>query len=150
MSNKIIPFFVLASIFSLAALILFSGYNSQTPLPVAKSGAKSLATNSVKVAKIDIEKNYKKYAAAIFSSFNQELAEGKGSDLAKRVKVKQEELLALRVPAEYKDLHLDFVIGLGLIEKGLQGNNSKLILGKEKLQKISGQYPWLSQEEINQ
>jgi len=53
------------------------------------------------------------------------------------------DLLKLKVPAKYKDLHLDLVISFNFLEEGVKGNEEKLKEGEKKLDKIIEQYPWL-------
>jgi len=56
----------------------------------------------------------------------------------------EQNLLALRVPAEGRSVHFELVSALELIKQGLSGNTSKLEEGQTRLENIFSENPWLS------
>lgn len=57
----------------------------------------------------------------------------------------QEQILELRAPAKYLDLHLNIVLAFDLINQGrLTEDQAKIEEGLEKLNQLKKQYSWLN------
>lgn len=52
-------------------------------------------------------------------------------------------LLDLKVPTQYKDLHLSIAVNLNLIRRGLTDNPARLAEGLNNLQNLRQEYSWL-------
>ena len=136
-NKTIISFFGLASVFLVIALVLISGgYKSQ----ISKAGVKSLASIAPGVTQIELEENYKIYAANIFSVFYGKAAKYSSPEIATEAK---EGLLALKVPVNLRQTHLDLIISLGLVEQGLKNNGDQLVLGEQKIEELAETESWL-------
>jgi hypothetical protein len=103
------------------------------------------------------ETNYETEAGKIIKNYFQEkesitVADGtneaaavdniKWLDLLSKTK---NNLLGLRVPVKYKDLHLNLILGLSFIEQGLRGEKNKPEEGEEKISEATKTYPWLTE-----
>lgn len=62
----------------------------------------------------------------------------------KQISGLKEQILDLRVPAKYLELHLNLVFAFDLIEQGqIAADQAKVEEGLEKLNQLKNQYPWL-------
>jgi hypothetical protein len=109
------------------------------------------------ISSAEQEKNYETDAGKIMKNYFQEkesitVADGtneaaavdniKWLDLLSKTK---NNLLGLRVPVKYKDLHLNLILGLSFIEQGLRGEKNKPEEGEEKISEATKTYPWLTE-----
>lgn len=78
------------------------------------------------------------------SPLNLELDEEEKSDWLNLAGDIKSQLLDLRLPAEYKDLHLDLVLGFNSLDRGLAEDNFILIAeARVKIDNLIIKYPWL-------
>lgn len=86
---------------------------------------------------------YQEKAKEVMASFNVEYKAA--DDLAKLLLVEKtlNALLALRVPASFKDLHLELAFSLNQIREGLRGDVKARREGETHLQKVLTDNPWL-------
>lgn len=57
----------------------------------------------------------------------------------------RDKLLGLTVPSEFSQAHLDFIIGLSLLEEGLKANNKTLMeKGRKRIEKFKQDNKWLT------
>lgn len=117
--------------------------------------AVSLKVNKIEISPEELEREYTDGVALIIKSYfeNRKTINLEGLR-GEALKIESEKLLALvlktkndllglRVPAKYKDLHLDLILGLSFLEQGIAGDEQKLKEGEDKLNKIIEDYPWL-------
>jgi len=57
----------------------------------------------------------------------------------------EQNLLALRVPAEAQAIHFELVSAMELLKQGLAGQTEKLEEGQARLDKVFSENPWLAQ-----
>jgi|SRR3989344_5673338 len=58
----------------------------------------------------------------------------------------KDQILALRAPSQYLDLHFNLVVAFELIEQGqADADQAKIEDGLSKLDQLKGQYPWLNE-----
>lgn len=139
-NNKIISFFTIAALIVLAAGIL---YIYKLPVQISKSTGKSLAQNSILISQINLADNYKKYAANVVNLFNSEQTRG-SNNLLPSIKETKNNLIALNVPKELTDVHLNLIISLNMMEKGLeQDSASKYEDGVDKFHSVLNNNSWL-------
>lgn len=117
--------------------------------------AVSLKVNKIEISPEELEREYTDGVALIIKSYFENRKTINLEDLrGEALKIESEKLLALvlktkndllglRVPAKYKDLHLDLILGLSFLEQGIAGDEQKLKEGEDKLNKIIEDYPWL-------
>ncbi len=99
-----------------------------------------------KIAKVDLEQlenDYKKEAKAILQEYSELI---KKDDLkAEELRAARDKLLALKVPAKFKDLHLNLVLALAKEENSLvEGNKEEENSGQEAIDEIKANYTWLN------
>lgn len=115
----------------------------------------SLNINKIEISPEELEKEYIDQVASITMSYFENRKninlEDLGGEALKTESQKwlalvlktKNDLLELRVPAKYKDLHLDLVLALSFLEQGIAGDEQKLKQGEDKLNKIIVDYPWI-------
>ncbi len=83
---------------------------------------------------IKMEKEYKSAASAILKPYFQ----------SQEFSGIKNEILELKVPSEYLDLHFNLVVAFELLEQGrAESDQSKIENGLEKINKLKEEYPWL-------
>jgi len=102
--------------------------------------------NMVRINKVDLiklEKDYEKYFKRIFNEYEQISADNQlNIDLVKKTK---EEILNLKVPAKYKDLHIDFILALVKMENYFSGgDNKEKAASLNAIKQIRENYLWLN------
>jgi len=81
----------------------------------------------------ELEKNYEKQLSTLFKTFWQTQDETGLRD----------QVLELRAPAKYLDLHLNIVLALDMIEQArISGIQSQVDEGVSRLNSLSSQYSW--------
>ncbi|MDD5043881.1 MAG: hypothetical protein PHD51_04740 [Patescibacteria group bacterium] len=137
--NKIILFFTISPLLVVLAAILLV---YRLPPQFSLGTGRSLVQNSADLAQINLVENYQKYAANIIGVF---MAEGSGKDnLLPAIKETKNGLIALKVPTDFADVHLDMVLSLNLMEKGMElGSEKQYNLGLNKFKEILNVNPWL-------
>lgn len=120
----------------------------------AASGNAYIGSNSEPAPAIsaeELEASYQQTAKTVVQSFlskgqtaplNQTLSSDQKSDWSKFVENAKNQLLALRVPGQYRDLHLQLVLDFQSLVDGLS-KNSDLALATKKIDGLVAQYPWL-------
>ncbi len=143
MKFRIAGFFLAASLFLMAARI-FTGTHF-FPSQFSAGNSKALSQGpATAVSQVALAENYKAFASAIMRSYEAErLTAADPAALARKTK---EDLLALRVPETFTDLHLRLVVSVGLIEQGLEIRTSDVTVGEGKLSEILQTEPWLVAE----
>jgi len=145
MSNKdkfILIFFIIiitGFIFYLFATITRVDINKAdiaNQAEISDSGNSNIFTEQLKLA-------YRSEARLIFYNYNHLI---KNPDLTEQqLNQTKEQLLSLKVPGEYKDLHIKFVLAVTMMEKYLQTNNNEDKLSSQELiNKIKENYTWLA------
>ena len=117
--------------------------------------AASLKINKIEISPAELEREYTNGVTKIINFYFENSKtinlEGLGGEVLKTESRKwlalvlktKNDLLGLRVPTKYKDLHLDLILGLSFLEQGIAGDEQKLKEGEDKLNKIINDYPWL-------
>jgi len=111
--------------------------------PVDDGSVSSVDTQTAEEITVDPDV-YREDLAQVLSVFETRLEEA-SDDLAKLVATEtaQASLLALRVPVEYKELHLDLVIVLNDIQSALRSADRSLESSLADLEALKVTYPWL-------
>jgi len=106
-----------------------------------------LAINeSVEVPAITFEQ-YQNKTSDIFKDFwNQYRGQSDSAAAAKFITDIEQQMLALRVPAEGQPVHLELVSGLELMRQGLVGDEEKKQVGLERLENVLNENPWIVSE----
>ncbi len=133
--------FPLAVIFLTIVLAVLMVTVFRTPAPTGV--VSSIDTTSAEKVTVDSD-GYRMELTSALSVFSADL-ESASDDLTKLVATEkaQERLLALRVPVEYKELHLDLVILLNDIKAALRSADRSLETPLAQIRLIKETYPWL-------
>jgi len=124
-------------------VLIFSALGCQRPKPdqailPADSAAKAPAAA---VAPADLAARYESDLRLILAPYWQK----------KNFAGLKDQILELRAPADYLDLHLNLVMAFELIEQGQKNADAeKIEAGMDKISQLSGQYPWLQSEQPSQ
>lgn len=92
---------------------------------------------------IKLDENYKKEASRILSFYSRLVKEGEiNLDKVKDIK---NQLLGLRVPTEFKNLHLSLVFALTKRENYLiNGDNKEKLASQQLISQAKANYKWLN------
>jgi len=133
--------FPLAVIFLTIVLAVLMVTVFRTPVPTGV--VSSIDTTSAEKVTVDSD-GYRIELTSALYVFSADL-ESSSDDLTKLVATEkaQERLLALRVPVEYKELHLDLVILLNDIKAALRSADRSLETPLAQINLIKETYPWL-------
>lgn len=83
---------------------------------------------------VDLEKEYEAMVVEVLRPYFEE----------EKIDNIKDQLLELKVPPKYLDLHFDLVIAFEQIEQGQKASEQeKIEAGLEQIKKIKNQYPWL-------
>jgi len=83
---------------------------------------------------VDLEKEYEAMVVEVLKPYFEK----------ERIDNIKDQLLELKVPPKYLDLHFDLVIAFEQIEQGQKASDQeKIEAGLEQIKKIKNQYPWL-------
>lgn len=130
-SKKIITIFLITFVIFSGLILSLGSYYSKYAGKVAGESEAS-----------DIAKLTKEYKANLKTAFNDYLSVENNANwlsdemLTKSSSVKQV-ILALKVPADFKDQHLNSVIALSEIEQGIRSQNLDLVISNvDKLREI--------------
>ena len=123
------------AVFAIAVMLVISG------IFVYRKGNNGKV---VQTSEVDIQKlaqDYKNGVMEIWSQYQAiEASPKKEGILSLRNK-----LLELTMPAEFKEAHLDFTIGLSLLEEGLKsGSNPLQEKGRKRIEKFKQDNAWLN------
>ena len=134
-NGKILLALLIAALF----LVLYLIINSR---PVVRT--KDNAGNQVrKVDLMLLENDYKKEAKAILQEYYELI--NKDDLKTEELRAVRDKLLALKVPAKFKDLHLSLVLAVAKIEKSLADDSKEgRIAGREAINEIKANYTWLN------
>ncbi len=102
-------------------------------------------TNTVEIeTPVDAEE-YENQVHDIVMSFSELLKEtDTDAEKIKLAQAAQNDLLALLVPAKYKDLHLELVVSMNLIAQGYQlEDESRVAEGERRLEAMIEKFKWL-------
>ncbi len=144
MNKKVISFFAISNLLLLLVAVMFAGSYFPSGSVITKASPKSLAYTAPAISQIELEDNYKKYASDILAIFYAKPAKYSSPEIARGAR---EDLLGLEVPAALKDLHLDLVISLGLVEQeASSGQVSES--GAQKVEDLIKNNPWLLNNNI--
>lgn len=134
-NGKILLALLIAALF----LVLYLIINSR-PVVRTKDNAGS------QVKKVDLmllENDYKKEAKAILQEYYELI--DKDDLKTEELRAVRDKLLALKVPAKFKDLHLSLVLAVAKIEKSLADDSKEgRIAGQEAINEIKANYTWLN------
>jgi hypothetical protein len=136
---KILLFLIAFGITAILVWIIVIGQNSD-------DGFMEKINNKEKSeVKVDLEKMRKEYKEGIGEAFAEFSVLKDNADLTvPRVEKIKNQALDLKVPSEFKDLHLDFVLAMVRMEDFIQtGSEEAKTTGEELIEKIKGNYPWL-------
>ncbi len=98
---------------------------------------------SRKVDIAELERNYKKDMAAIYKDISLLIDSGKMEE--ENVDQLRDRLLAMRVPKEYKDLHIGMVLALDKIDKyAEQGSGDSKAEGEKMIEELNQKYNWIN------
>ena len=88
--------------------------------------------------------NYQPAVTKILNNFYQKYNEA-DQDFLKVILADKtlDQLLALKVPSQYKELHLKIAVDLNLIQHGLTDQPENLKKGLDNLHLLNQEYPWL-------
>ena len=90
-----------------------------------------------------LESDYKSEAKGILDDYSVLIS--KENLKVEEVKIIRDRLLGLKVPAEFKDLHLSLVLAVAKIEKSLADDSKEgRIAGREAINEIKANYTWLN------
>lgn len=104
-------------------------------------------TSTVQEPKLVNEGDYREGVSAILQTFEGQFAASQDS-AQKRLATQTalDALLELRVPVEYKDLHLQLAIAWNQMQTALQsGSQDGLKASLETIEQLKITYPWLAQ-----
>lgn len=137
---KIILILIAAAITAILFLIIVYGQDSNNSF-LEKMSVKKEEPE----AKIDLAALNEEYRGGISEALAEFSALKEGADLdVSRIEEIKNKALDLRVPGEFKDLHLDFVLAMVRIEDFIQtGSEEAKIAGEELIEKIKSSYPWI-------
>ena len=93
--------------------------------------------------KRDVKRAYEEKTASIVTTFVSEEGLASVEQRLLLIDKTKQSLLALTVPVDYKDLHLQLVIALSEIAAGERGDTVKLVEGQKKLQEAIASQTWL-------
>lgn len=141
-SGKIVITFFLAVVFVLAIFFLNLAV---TPANQDKISENNQPTKT-QALKVDLVKLESEYKARTIVSLNGYL------DLVQEQKLNREalekiknELLSIKVPTQFKDLHIDLVMAMVKMDNFLQdGKNDDKKISEEIIAKVKKTYPWLN------
>jgi hypothetical protein len=127
--------FVLAGLTLSLVLLVVYAYGTKEPSRIAPS-------EEAVSAPTDAE--YQAALASVMSGFLVRLdaAEGDAARLS-LVEDAQSKVLALIVPGDRRELHLEIAISLNLLRTGLGGDATAYVEGRRRLQAVIDQYSWL-------
>jgi hypothetical protein len=88
---------------------------------------------------------YQEEMAKVLNRFDARLSEA-DDDLAKLLgaETAQAALLSIRVPAQYKELHLNFVLTLTEIQFALKSDDRDISEQVEKIEELKSEHTWLA------
>ncbi len=150
MRQKIISgrgLFILILIIVTVSLVLILIYKESQP----KINQPSV-TPATGISQEDLIANYQNQS---FQIFNQYLTRQQSLPLTSELTAEQQQqwinflqqlkadLLELRVPGQYRDLHLQLVFNFDVLEKGLLTDQSTISEAQLKIEKLAVDYPWL-------
>lgn len=131
---------ILLSLLALAVLLIVFLALRSKPL------AQTPPQNEGAVEKVDLEqleKNYKKEVKIILADYSALIKEGEPAKEA-IISIK-EKLLGLKVPAEFKDLHLNLVLAVAkMAESANEANANGKEAGAKLIQDLKAKYVWLN------
>ena len=136
--HSLFPLAVIFLTFVLA-LLMVTLFRVPTQSEVVSSG------NTSSVEEVTVSPDaYRSDLAAALSTFSTDTTDA-SDDLAKLMAAEkaQQALLALRVPVEYKELHLDLVILLNDVQMALKSADRSLETPLAQINLIKETYPWL-------
>lgn len=120
------------------ALAVYFIYNKK---PVGEIGNKI-----EKIEKVDTEKlenNYKAEVKLIFARFL--VLAGRDDLSVLELRQVRDELLELKVPTKFKDLHLGFALAISRLENFLSGGDDKeKEISRDIIKKIKQDYDWIN------
>ncbi len=136
--QSLFPLAIIFLTLALAGLMIFVIQE-----PVDDGSVSSVDTETAEEITVDPDV-YREDLAQVLSVFETRLEEA-SDDLAKLVATEtaQASLLALRVPVEYKELHLDLVIVFNDIQSALRSADRSLESSLADLEALKVTYPWL-------
>lgn len=118
-------------------LIFTSADFSRKTEPTGESG-------QIKIDLGLLEKNYKTQTKVILANYLR-LAQDEESLNIEQVRQTREQLLALKVPTQFKDLHLNLVLALTKMEDFLTGGDrEKKIASQQLINEAKANYIWLN------
>lgn len=95
-----------------------------------------------------LEANYRSQAKEIFTAYGK-LAQDNNST-ADKVKQLKNQLLALSVPAKFKELHINFVLALVRLENYLSGQKQEeKNASRQIINQLKADYSWLNKDNAN-
>ena len=111
------------------------GMHARSVAPVSSTGKGDPTVN---------EDTYRADTKAVVRDYRAAYAKA-GTDLERLLVTEKaiDALLALRVPADEKDFHLDLVVSLNLIRNGLRGEEGSLAQGQARFERLLATTPWL-------
>lgn len=137
---KIILVLIAAVITAILVWIIVIGQNSDN------SFMEKITNKEEPEVKVDLAamgEEYKKGISQAFSGFSA-LKENTGLTVPRIEEIKNQ-ALDLRVPGEFKDLHLNFVLAMIRMEDFIQTGSEEAKTASENLvEKIKNNYPWIS------
>lgn len=90
----------------------------------------------------ELVRDYERRAKAAVNEYSG--LEVKGNFTAGEIQKVKDDLLGLKVPAEFKDLHVQLVLGLTKIEDSLAAGDAKIQAeGQKKIEQAKAAYAWL-------
>lgn len=138
--EKILTSLVVLS-FALALFLIVTSKPKDNFAPTSDGGNSSGRAQPVDLQKM--EEEYKKEAKDILIGY---LRESESADLnIDEVKRAKNEFLSLKVPAEFKDLHLKLVLAMVKMENFfLSGTNEEKAASRELIGQIKANYSWIN------
>jgi hypothetical protein len=139
---------ILSVLLIIAVLLVL--YLIITAKPIARiqeKGDTQAPFNSLQAEdEIDLErlaKDYQEKVQMIFADFLLLAQDLEGTSVNQVESIKNQ-LLELRVPTQFKDLHLDLVLTINKMEEFLlNGNSEDKFFSQEMIEKIKESYDWL-------
>mgnify|MGYP001607965876 CR=1 FL=1 len=127
------------------AALLLSLYLIATSEKVSKNKSGNLSGNEKgeKVDLVKLENDYKEGAKEAMAGYSR-LIQGSAAN-AGQIEQLKNNLLALKVPAKFKDLHIDLVLAFDKIGKFLETNDEgEKIASQQMINRIKANYVWLN------
>ncbi|MFC1788124.1 hypothetical protein ACFLZY_02810 [Patescibacteria group bacterium] len=120
------------------ALILFMVYSF-----AARQDQKGFDQKQSVVSSVS-DKDYRDQIKKVVKDFQKGFAQAEtGIEQLVLVEDTLKQVLTIKVPAAYKDMHLELAMTLNLMQSGFRGQQQDLDQGQARLGQLLLQYPWL-------